>query len=64
MFWYRYLNSPDVTAACFDSEGFFETGDLAILQHGRYIFQGRADMDRQYLHSFLALISQLRIVMP
>ncbi|KAJ5219193.1 NRPS-like protein biosynthetic cluster [Penicillium cinerascens] len=40
-----YLNSPDATAKRFDSEGFFKTGDLAILQDGRYIFKGRANMD-------------------
>ncbi|KAJ5174133.1 NRPS-like protein biosynthetic cluster [Penicillium canariense] len=40
-----YLNSPDATAKRFDSAGFFKTGDLAILQDGRYIFKGRANMD-------------------
>jgi malonyl-CoA/methylmalonyl-CoA synthetase len=43
----RYLNSPDATANRFDPEGFFKTGDLAILQDGRFIFQGRANMDCQ-----------------
>ncbi|KAF7183277.1 hypothetical protein CNMCM7691_003190 [Aspergillus felis] len=40
-----YLNSPDATAKRLDPEGFFKTGDLAILQDGRYIFKGRANMD-------------------
>ncbi|KAK2612065.1 hypothetical protein QQS21_001914 [Conoideocrella luteorostrata] len=40
-----YLNSPDSSAMCFDSDGFFKTGDLAIRQNGRYIFKGRANMD-------------------
>ncbi|KAJ5532737.1 NRPS-like protein biosynthetic cluster [Penicillium frequentans] len=40
-----YLNLPDATAERFDSEGFFKTGDLAILQNGRFIFKGRANMD-------------------
>ncbi|RYO82542.1 hypothetical protein DL766_000305 [Monosporascus sp. MC13-8B] len=40
-----YLNSPNATAKRLDPEGFFKTGDLAILQDGRYIFKGRANMD-------------------
>ncbi|CAG8410433.1 unnamed protein product [Penicillium salamii] len=43
----RYLNAPDATAKRFDSEGFFKTGDMAILQNGRFIFKGRENMDRQ-----------------
>ncbi|KAG4433953.1 hypothetical protein IFR05_010566 [Cadophora sp. M221] len=42
---YRYLNSPAATAERFDADGFFKTGDLATLKDGRYIFQGRANMD-------------------
>lgn len=55
MFFCSYLNSPDATAKRFDSAGFFKTGDLAILQDGRYIFKGRANMDRQYLQLLLLL---------
>ncbi|MCJ1363331.1 hypothetical protein MMC16_002438 [Acarospora aff. strigata] len=47
-----YLNSPDATAECFDSEGFFKTGDLAIFQDGRYIFQGRANMDLYKFYTY------------
>ncbi|KAL8794595.1 MAG: hypothetical protein Q9195_002791 [Heterodermia aff. obscurata] len=40
-----YLNSPTDTASRFDPDGFFKTGDLAIRKNGRYIFQGRQNMD-------------------
>ena len=49
----RYLKCPEDTAKCFDSEGFFKTGDLAIRQNGRYIFKGRANMDSQRQPLFL-----------
>ncbi|KAL4745939.1 hypothetical protein BDW72DRAFT_207788 [Aspergillus terricola var. indicus] len=41
----EYLNSPGATSRRFDPEGFFKTGDLAILQDGRYVLTGRANMD-------------------
>jgi len=29
----EYLNRPDLTAECFDSEGWFKTGDVAIYEY-------------------------------
>ncbi|CAG8903462.1 unnamed protein product [Penicillium egyptiacum] len=45
-----YLNSPDATEKRLDEEGFFRSGDLAVLDNGRYIFKGRSNMDCQYQH--------------
>ena len=39
----EYLNSPDATAAAFDADGWFETGDQVMaLPDGSIMFQGRA----------------------
>lgn len=52
----RYLNLPDETAARFDSEGFFKTGDIVRREKGRYIFQGRANMDCEHVVTVLVTI--------
>ncbi|KAM0240808.1 hypothetical protein ACHAP5_007843 [Fusarium lateritium] len=40
-----YLNRPHDSADCFDSGGFFKTGDLVTRRDGKLIFQGRLNMD-------------------
>ncbi|KAK2839208.1 hypothetical protein FQN49_006371 [Arthroderma sp. PD_2] len=40
-----YLNRPEDTAKRLDPDGYFKTGDLAVLHDGRFIFKGRANMD-------------------
>lgn len=40
-----YFNKPEETAACFTSDGFFRTGDVAIRQGGYYRLLGRASVD-------------------
>lgn len=42
---HSYLGDADATKASFDDEGFFKTGDLAHLESGEYIFDGRAKTD-------------------
>ncbi|ODM23811.1 hypothetical protein SI65_01400 [Aspergillus cristatus] len=41
----HYVGDPDTTAAQFDAEGFYKTGDLAHLDNGNYAIQGRATSD-------------------
>ncbi|RAQ62268.1 AMP-binding enzyme [Aspergillus flavus] len=41
----QYLNSPELTASCFDSEGFYKTGDLVERQGKNFIFRGRYKAD-------------------
>lgn len=38
-----YLNAPEATAAAFDEDGWFETGDQVVaLESGHFLFSGRA----------------------
>ncbi|KAB8272502.1 hypothetical protein BDV30DRAFT_239575 [Aspergillus minisclerotigenes] len=41
----QYLNSPELTASCFDSEGFYKTGDLVEREGKNLIFRGRYKAD-------------------
>lgn len=37
-----YMGAPELNAACFDNEGFFHTGDQAMIRHdGRVVITGR-----------------------
>ncbi|KAF9886722.1 hypothetical protein FE257_011099 [Aspergillus nanangensis] len=40
-----YLNNESATKLAFDKDGFFRTGDLAHLDGGEFIFDGRASSD-------------------
>ncbi len=42
----QYLNRPEDTAAAFDEEGWFKTGDVAVInEFGEYRLSGRMSAD-------------------
>ncbi|KAF4504454.1 hypothetical protein G6O67_007904 [Ophiocordyceps sinensis] len=55
----RYIGDEETTQAAFDDEGYFKTGDLAVLRDGEYIFAGRVNVD--YVQFGLYRISTLTV---
>lgn len=43
-----YIGDEETTQAAFDDEGYFKTGDLAVLRDGEYIFAGRVNVDCEF----------------
>lgn len=41
----EYWNKPEVTTSSFTIDGFFRTGDIAILENGYYRIMGRSSVD-------------------
>lgn len=41
----EYWRLPEVTAASFDADGWFRTGDMAVLERGYYRIMGRLSVD-------------------
>lgn len=41
----EYWKRPEATRDAFDKEGFFKTGDIAVLENGRYRILGRSSVD-------------------
>lgn len=41
----EYWGKPDATAQAFTDDGWFRTGDVAVIEHGYYRILGRASMD-------------------
>lgn len=41
----EYWNRPDATAEAFDSEGFYRTGDTAVVEDGYFKLLGRTSVD-------------------
>ena len=48
LFQNSYIGDKQLTQDAFDEEGYFKTGDLAILKNGEYIFAGRASNDCKF----------------
>lgn len=48
-----YINNPSATAAAFDKEGYLKTADIGHIEDGEFVFEGRANDDCEYLHSYL-----------